>query len=139
VLDSVEYGDEHAQYLLRIPLLVLAQSRLLSIPGPTVNQANPRQVSHTGSNRCQAIAPRPEPIIARSVAEDEHQAYDDGETGYDGGREAEWGEDMGVEVDDEGCEERVEEHGDDDDVVDCAFGEAEDEGEAPGFVAVGVG
>lgn len=132
VLDGIHDRDEGLYDLLCLGAV------LVVVVGPT-DEEGAREVSHTIDDGLQPGAAAPVAVVRGAIAEDEHEADDDGEGGHDGGGDAEVVGAVGVEGDDKEREERVDGDGDDDGVVDGAFDEAEGERPSVDLLVCGPG
>lgn len=94
VFDGVEHGDEHADCALRVAALV---GRALAVLILAVDEENASEIAHAGAHGCHAVAAGPEAVVACAVAEDEHQAHDDGKGWDDGRRDADMNAGKGVQ------------------------------------------
>lgn len=134
---GIEYGNEDAYDLLRIRSFDLTQLRTLLTA--RTNKKRPCKIPYTGPNRRETIPSRPKSIVTCGVSENQHQAHNNGEGGDDGRGEANPLIYELVEAYHAHGENGVEQYGDYYYVVDCAFGEAQDERYAPRFCARSVG
>ena len=107
MLDGVEHCYEDSYYLFCVsPLLFRGMAVFVS----RVDETDSSEVSYACSDCSQAVSSGPETVIACAIPKHQHETDHYGERGYNGRGDGYAVYITRIDVDDQGSEERVEQH-----------------------------